>query len=368
MFLPRFAKQLLTVVILLSPGFAAAWWDGGHKIVAQIAFDELSPAERAWVIDLLKANPTHEELFLAKLQAELGHTVPTETKTRWYFSQAAIWADLVREKKGHARAEEIRANYNREARHYTDAPIFARPSDEAALPHHASKPSIAWSSELAEPEEGFNSLQTLTKACAEIPDPSLPSEQRSLSLLWLFHLVGDMHQPCHCAQLFVLPSLPEGDRGANQIFVFGLKSQNPGAYSDALHAFWDGQFNGESNTHADILERTAQAKARTVEWQRALGLAQITDPAIWWEEGIALAKSAVYAPLLTQIVEAEGQPHPFGGDRPDIIQIRLAPPAFKAYVAQARATGQQQILTAGLRLAAVLKELHRRSVDAKPVK
>jgi hypothetical protein len=36
-------------------------------------------------------------------------------------------------------------------------------------------------------------------------------EQRTIALAWLFHLVGDIHQPLHTAQLFTA-DYPQGDK------------------------------------------------------------------------------------------------------------------------------------------------------------
>ena len=37
-------------------------------------------------------------------------------------------------------------------------------------------------------------------------------ERKAVALAWLFHLVGDIHQPLHTAQLFTV-EYPKGDRG-----------------------------------------------------------------------------------------------------------------------------------------------------------
>ena len=37
-------------------------------------------------------------------------------------------------------------------------------------------------------------------------------ERKAIALAWLFHLVGDIHQPLHTAQLFTV-DYPQGDRG-----------------------------------------------------------------------------------------------------------------------------------------------------------
>jgi hypothetical protein len=44
------------------------------------------------------------------------------------------------------------------------------------------------------------------------------SERKAVALAWLFHLVGDIHQPLHTAQLFTV-DFPQGDRGGNEICV-----------------------------------------------------------------------------------------------------------------------------------------------------
>jgi S1/P1 Nuclease len=43
-------------------------------------------------------------------------------------------------------------------------------------------------------------------------------ERKAIALAWLFHLVGDIHQPLHTTQLFIV-DYPKGDRGGNEICV-----------------------------------------------------------------------------------------------------------------------------------------------------
>jgi hypothetical protein len=63
---------------------------------------------------------------------------------------------------------------------------------------------------------------------------------RAVMMSFLLHLVGDVHQPLHCATLFNAQfQPPEGDRGGNKVFVKG-SAQSQSAIK--LHAFWDGQF------------------------------------------------------------------------------------------------------------------------------
>jgi len=357
---------LLPLLALLSPTDLSAWWDGGHKLSAQIAYEELSPEERTWVMELLTRNPTHPELFEERIAAELGEGIDPEARERWYFSQASVWADLIRESRGYPRAKEINALYHRSGRHYADLPVFATPEDRRALAHQDEEPDIAWTPGMEEPDVPLNSLQTLAKAYAEIPDPTIPVEERAIDLLWIFHLVGDMHQPCHCAQLFVRGSLPEGDRGANQIFIFGIQSFGHGLHADTLHYFWDNVFNGPTNTEADILARLAALRQKTALWDAARGDAADIRPETWWRDGHRLAEAHVYGPIREKLASAPAQPHPAGGARPPIVQITLPAAPLRAYVDNAREVSERQIILAGLRLAGVLKELRQRELAARP--
>jgi S1/P1 Nuclease len=57
------------------------------------------------------------------------------------------------------------------------------------------------------------------------------AERKAIALAWLFHFVGDIHQPLHTAKLFNV-----GDRGGNEICVRVTQAGQP----MDLHRFWDG--------------------------------------------------------------------------------------------------------------------------------
>jgi hypothetical protein len=82
-----------------------------------------------------------------------------------------------------------------------------------------------------DPVNILTALAENTNAVRNGNDP----QQRAIALAWLFHLVGDFHQPLHTAQLFTV-EYPQGDRGGNEICV---RVTQPGQPMD-LHRFWDG--------------------------------------------------------------------------------------------------------------------------------
>src|SRR5262249_54722897 len=52
------------------------------------------------------------------------------------------------------------------------------------------------------------------------------AERKAIALAWLFHLVGDIHQPLHTVQLFTV-DYPHGDRGGNEICVRVTRAGQP---------------------------------------------------------------------------------------------------------------------------------------------
>ena len=60
-------------------------------------------------------------------------------------------------------------------------------------------------------------------------------ERKAIALAWHFHLVGDVHQTLHTAQLFTVDYL-NGDRGGNEICVRVTQAGQP----MPLHRFWEG--------------------------------------------------------------------------------------------------------------------------------
>src|SRR5262249_15446480 len=65
---------------------------------------------------------------------------------------------------------------------------------------------------------------------------------KAIALAWLFHLVGDIHQPLHTVQLFTV-DYPQGDRGGNEICVRVTQTGQP----IDLHRFWDSVMTSSSN-------------------------------------------------------------------------------------------------------------------------
>ncbi len=86
-------------------------------------------------------------------------------------------------------------------------------------------------------------------------------ERRAIALAWLFHLVGDIHQPLHTAQLFTT-DYPQGDRGGNLICIRVTQAGQP----MSLHRFWDWVITSTQNLTR--LRNVATALRNRQEFQR----------------------------------------------------------------------------------------------------
>jgi hypothetical protein len=158
-----------------------------------------NPATIEKVKTILEKHPWYTNQWQARLQ-----DVPAADRDMVLFMQAARWADDIRsnDKQNH------RAQW-----HYINWPF--KPEGQPA------------SVQIKDPEP-VNILPAMAENENVVKKESDP-ERRAIALAWLFHLVGDIHQPLHTAQLLTV-EYPQGDRGGNEIcvqFVVKYKDEYP---------------------------------------------------------------------------------------------------------------------------------------------
>ena len=153
------------------------------------------------------------------------------------FMQAARWADDVR---------MTDKQYHRALWHYINWPF--KPEGQPA------------SVQTKEPEP-VNILTAMAENEGVMKNGSSDAERRAIALAWLFHLVGDIHQPLHTAQLFTA-DYPQGDRGGNEICVRVTEGGQP----MDLHRFWDAVITSSQNLTR--LQNEATALRNRQEFQR----------------------------------------------------------------------------------------------------
>lgn len=191
--MPRFARRSLSVLIALAVASPAmAWGPQGHRVIARVAADRLTPAARAAVRDLLHP----------------GDTLP----------QIADWAD----KEGHEK-------YPGSAPwHYVNVPIGADHYDPAR-----------------DCKQGGCVVEKIKHYRKALADRSASKEARQVALLFLVHFVSDVHQPLHVGD--------NRDHGGNdtQVQFFGQGTNLHRLWdSDLIH-----KVGGDDRAWSERVER-----------------------------------------------------------------------------------------------------------------
>ena len=304
------------MVSLLVPATLPAWNDEGHMTVAYVAYKQLSPTTKARVDSLLQLNPYYSSKWMAMIPAG---TSQDDTKMM-VFMIAATWPDQIRRDpqyhndganggdrpKGPTSSQNI--GYTDHLRHkywhFVDTPFS---KDGTAIPA------------LPTPNAGTQIVAFRAALASNQPDPL-----KSYDLVWLLHLVGDVHQPLHSATR-VSAGMPDGDAGGNLVMLCSSPCKNE------LHAFWDDLIGTQTGPAAAV---SAASGLPAPDANKAKN----TDTTVWIQESFEEAQQQVYmAPIGS-------------GTGPFTITAK--------YRADARVVARERVALAGARLAEVLnKEL-----------
>ena len=151
-------RCLLLLICLLASSVAQAWGDIGHRVVCEIAFQELNRTARRAVVALMRSDPDYRS-----------------------FSAACNWPDEPRK---------------RDIEHYVNVPrsLAAITLEDCPLADACL----------------FSAIRS---DYARLADSGTSAAVRLDALRFLGHWVGDMHQPMHVSY--------QDDRGANSIEVAG---------------------------------------------------------------------------------------------------------------------------------------------------
>ena len=199
---------LVIAISMPLPRCALAWNIPGHMLSAAIGYDVLrqeTPSSIEKIKAVLEKHPWYANQWHARLQ-----DVPIADHGLVLFMHAARWADDIRIRD---------KQYHRGPWHYINWPF--KPEGQPA------------SVQTREPEP-VNILTALPENESTAKNANDP-ERKAIALAWLFHLVGDIHQPLHTVQLFSV-EYPNGDRGGNEICVRVTQDEQP----MDLHTFGTG--------------------------------------------------------------------------------------------------------------------------------
>ena len=173
------------IATLYFAGPALAWNATGHRVVAAIAYDRLTPHARAEVDALLRKHPDFGVL-----------------SGREAFLAASVWPDTI---KGDNRFYDDTRPNAQPTPLLPGFPSMARHTNW----HYIDVPFSPDGTPLKPPKSpnALDQLQRLLKIVG-------PADPEAYDLPWLIHLTGDVHQPLHCTSRF-LKSQPHGDPGGN---------------------------------------------------------------------------------------------------------------------------------------------------------
>jgi hypothetical protein len=215
-----------------------SWNAIGHRVVALIAFDQMTPQAK-------------------KIFSEYNNAMNKVYKPQ-NWADAAVWLDTLR-------YQDIRWFVTM---HYVDLPFS---EDGSALP----------------PPNEINAIGAIENAKQVLLNKYATNFDKGMALRVLMHVVGDLHQPLHAASR-ISQQLPNGDRGGN------LVPLQDNALGKNLHTYWDkggGFLIGKNYYQPALLEE----KAKIIEknWP-CKSFHLTTSPASWAKESHLLAVKYAY--------------------------------------------------------------------------
>jgi hypothetical protein len=298
---------------------ALAWNKAGHMVSGAIAYADLkqvSPQTLAQVAALLKAHPHFETKWASRLQQS---GLSPEEQDLYLFMLAARWPDDIRGDPA----------FHHGAWHYINLPY--KPEGQPPTVHTVDPPA----------EHILRAYQTNL----DILQSAAPDTTRAVALCWVFHLVGDVHQPLHTVALFTpqFPT-PEGDRGGTRFYIRARE----GAHTINLHTFWDDlilgseRFQSVRNTATALRLQPDHARSQLPELRETRFEQWAT------QESFSLARDQAYR---------NGQLH--GSTDKDQGEVFPAD-----YIATVKPLAERRIVLAGYRLADVLKQTASHGTDA----
>ena len=316
----RLLACVVVITVTALPIPASAWNIPGHMLSAAIAYQVLQQ-ENPQTIEKINAVLEKHPWYANQWQAR-RRDVPVADRDLVLFMQAARWADDIRSRD---KAQ------NRPPWHYVNLPFKPEGQPDSV--------------QIREPEP-VNILTAMAEN-ENVVKNQKDAEQRTIALAWLFHLVGDIHQPLHTAQLFTV-DYPKGDRGGNEICVRVTQAGQP----MPLHRFWDGVITSSSNLTR--LRNEATALRNRQEFQRS----QLTELAnsdfdAWAKESFEIATKIAYR-------NGGRIGSPTGGNM-DCTMMATAPVLPVGYVVSASRIADRRMTLAGYRLADLLTRVSQNS-------
>ncbi len=226
--------RILSVIACWLLTNAMAWDATGHKIVATIAYEELTPKARQQIHHTLKYWP----ICYHKACNDLIATSP--------------WPDHLR-KTGFSAFNHW---------HFINEPWGPGPAPF-----------------------GDNAAEMTLQIAQGLINGQLEPIQEGLSLIMLTHILADLHQPMHCITRYN-PQFPHGDRGGHSVRLLGRRD---------LHQYWDQGLDAwHYRAHKEEIQKLAMSWRAQYPRSFFAKELQENNPHQWGLRSYNLAKTYAY--------------------------------------------------------------------------
>lgn len=283
--------RLALALLVLTPVRLYAWGGLGHRTVGLIAERHLSPAALAQVRGLLGPNAS--------------------------LSDIATCADDIKRKPIKCGPFMLNADKRTSSWHYINIPLNGAPTADTLT---------RWCKGHGRQDQC--SIVQIRRQLEILKDPKTDLYGKQIALMYVVHLVGDLHMPLHNAD--------DGDAGGNSKLVRFMAGPR-GNKKTNLHHIWDNMLLKDSEVKKRKPKELAERLERDLEGKNsgAWTSGDLIDKAAL--ESFSIAKTRIYANY-----ELTG-----GADLKGDYQREMQPIAF------------EQVEKAGVRLAALLNETWR---------
>lgn len=285
---------LFTLLILISfQSLAFSWWDSGHMVVAKIAEERLNENAKNEINELIEL---------------IGPTCPDSAT----FIEAACWLDDILN-----RGVSMVATWHGRAGPYSpDRFLSDQEIDQISVKYQNN--------------DGVAAVQ---RSIATLSNSQAGKWEKAFMLRVLLHVVGDLHQPLHCTQVYSR-QFPEGDKGGCGFSLIGPEDLS----KKHLHALWDSillldtarQVRPLNDDSLHFIEELADKITKEYP-EDTLPEKDITSPEKWADESYQAGKKA------------------YSG-----IEINSVP--SNEYLEKSRTVACRQLALAGYRLAKILND------------
>jgi hypothetical protein len=296
------------VCFLVATASAQAWNKPGHMTAAAIAYADLkerNPAVLSKVVRLLNQHPHFE----SKWQEKLGQ-VPKDNRDLYLFMLAASWPDDVRKKY----------------------PEYDRPQwHSVKIPYRPGKQKVKI-------PDGDNMISAFPENRSVVKPATGDDKARAVAVCWMFHLIGDVHQPLHTIKL-VTEQFPEpkGDRGGSGFYV----RETPNGSTTSLHHLWDGLVVGSAKFQAVRNKATSLRNEPGLKRDKFADRLAVKSFKRWALESYAIAVEKAYrkGTLKGSTVKADGTLLPVD------------------YIEKAREVAERQMVLSGYRISNAMADI-----------